>query len=324
VAVPDDSVVFIERLKWDRTPAYEAALIEDAPQNVRAFDVEEKFEPAPFNTGVAYAMESAVGFAMQDSFANMVQAEQPADVQTLELDRNPEMVLVVSPEPVIVTDVPEFMAEDSTSPAAVEYEEPVEIPMVELSEIERDVIEAEIRRLEQMVTSNPRNHFVWYRLGSQYRQLGLYDKAVGAFENAVSINSSNVAYVYQLGLACSAVGRHDDAVALFERVIAMDPNQSLAHASLGGYYRKNGNLELAQVYIERARNLLPRDESEYNRACVEAICGNTDLALELLEIALQIRQSYVNLARRDPDLDFIRSDSRFHALLTQYATQPVQ
>jgi hypothetical protein len=64
--------------------------------------------------------------------------------------------------------------------------------------------------------------------------------------------------------------------------------------------------------------LLDGEENEYNRACLEAICGNSDRALDLLEIALKNKQTYATWVRRDPDLDFIRSDSRFTALLAEY------
>ena len=117
------------------------------------------------------------------------------------------------------------------------------------------------------------------------------------------------------------VGRHDEAINVFEKVIEIDSRHGLAHAILGGYYRKNEFEELAQVHIEAARELIADNENEYNRACMESICGNADQSLVLLEIALKNKHSYVNLARKDPDLDFIRSDPRFHALLDKYAVK---
>jgi len=62
---------------------------------------------------------------------------------------------------------------------------------------------------------------------------------------------------------------------------------------------------------------LPRldAETEYNRACFEAICGNTDQAIDLLEQALVMKQTSPEWVRGDPDLDFIREDPRFQALV---------
>jgi len=44
-------------------------------------------------------------------------------------------------------------------------------------------------------------------------------------------------------------------------------------------------------------------------------CGNTDQAIELLKQALDLRQTSPEWVRGDPDLDFIRDDPRFQALV---------
>lgn len=235
---------------------------------------------------------------------------------------DPAPVMVITDKPEIVTKSPEFSAENITSSEAVQYEMLVEWPLVELSQDERLEIQTNIYKFKRMLEINPLSAFTWDTLGGNYKALGQYDEAIQAFQKAVSLDSTKAFYFHHLGLVYAAVGRYDDAIDAFERVIEVDPNHSLAHATLGGYYRKNGNEELAKEYIEKARNLLANDENEYNRACMEAICGNTDHSLELLELALKNKQTYVNWARKDPDLDFIRSDPRFHTLLAEYAMKP--
>jgi tetratricopeptide (TPR) repeat protein len=101
-------------------------------------------------------------------------------------------------------------------------------------------------------------------------------------------------------------------------VVEIDPDYSLAHATLGGYYRKLGLEELAQKHIGKAMKNIYDSENEYNRACLEAICGNTDHAIELLGVALKNKQTYVDWILRDPDLDFIRQDPRFKQLVSDY------
>jgi len=207
---------------------------------------------------------------------------------------------------------------------AVQYDTSIVLPVVELSQYERTSLQADIEKFKRVLEINPQNAFAWDTLGENYKALGQYDDALHAFQQAVRLDSRKAFYFHHLGLVYAVIGRMDDAIAAFERVIKIDPNHSLAHATLGGYYRKNGNVELAQKHIHRARNLMGADENEYNRACLEAICGNTEHSLELLEIALKNKQTYVNWARKDPDLDFIRNDPRFHTLLARYATQPSQ
>ena len=49
----------------------------------------------------------------------------------------------------------------------------------------------------------------------------------------------------------------------------------------------------------------------YNLACAEALLGETDAALEHLEMALRSRPALADLARDDGDLESIRDDPRF-------------
>jgi tetratricopeptide (TPR) repeat protein len=104
----------------------------------------------------------------------------------------------------------------------------------------------------------------------------------------------------------------------FQKVLELAPDHSLAHATLGGYYRKMGLDELAQKHLGKAMRNIYDSESEYNRACFEAIRGNVDQALELLRIALASKQTYAEWVLHDPDLDFIRDDPRFRKLVAEY------
>ena len=230
-------------------------------------------------------------------------------------------VMVITDKPEILTVSPEFLSENITDPEAVKYDLSINWPTVEISQAETLEIQSEINKFKRILEINPRNAFAWDSLGGNYKSLGQYEEAIDAFRKAVNLDSTKAFYFHHLGLVYSAVGRYDEAIDAFERVIEVDPNHSLAHATLGGYYRKKGNEELANEHIEKARSLLAKDENEYNRACMEAICGNTDNSLELLELALKNKQAYVNWARKDPDLDFIRSDPRFHALLAEYSVK---
>ncbi|MFN3743040.1 MAG: TPR end-of-group domain-containing protein [Anaerolineales bacterium] len=45
------------------------------------------------------------------------------------------------------------------------------------------------------------------------------------------------------------------------------------------------------------------------------MCGNADEALRLLQIAIEIKPSRRDWARRDPDFDNLRQDARFRALV---------
>ena len=157
------------------------------------------------------------------------------------------------------------------------------------------------------------------RSGNLYKSGGQYKEALLAYQQAISNDPSKALYHHHLALVYACEGRMEDAIDALQRVIEIDPDHGLAHAALGGYYRKMGLEELAQKHVGKAMKSIFDSENEYNRACLAAICGDTDQALRLLRVALQNKQTYVDWILRDPDLDFIRQDPRFKQLISDYA-----
>lgn len=311
---PNENIVSTEPLSWElnrsreeNMPGYDCQ-IDNVTHDVQTNDAEDKYRvdnEIPEILSMSVSHEAVVNNLVREDVVD----EALAAGSTVEETDSTE----------IVTDAPEFSSENLTSPEAVQYEIPVDWPMVELTHTERLEIQAEINRFKRVLEINPSNAFAWDSLGGSYKSLGQYNEAIESYQKAVSLDSTKAFYFHHLGLVYAAVGRYDDAIDAFERVIDVDPNHSLAHATLGGYYRKKGNEKLAKQHIEKARILLAKDENDYNRACMAAICGNTEQSLELLELALKNKQTYVNWAQKDPDLDFIRSDPRFHTLLAEYS-----
>jgi tetratricopeptide (TPR) repeat protein len=212
--------------------------------------------------------------------------------------------------------------------ASAQDDDPIELQAEPQGDLDRSMsdyrdqeskdIEVEIARFRRVVQINGRNAFAWDTLGTLYKSANRYKDAILAYQEAISINCTKAFYYYHLGLAYAADGRDEDAITAFQRVIEIDPDYSLAHATLGGYYRKMGLEELAQEHLGKAMKNIFDSENEYNRACLEAICGNADQAIELLRVALMNKQTYVDWVLRDPDLDFIRQDSRFKQLISEF------
>lgn len=322
-----DKTLFTEPLKWDLAPAYEMAIVESEPalKNEEPVMVTAQLEVnSPVLQLPAVASEISAPIAEA-----AMQEVTPVEVETLVVEETPAPVMIVAPEMELIPEEIVFHAEDVTSPEAVQYEAPTEVPVVDIPSVqltpaELDAIEIDIMKFRRVLDINPNNPFAWDTIGGLYKTTGQYNEAILAYQKATELDPEKAFYWHHLGLVYAADGRYEDAITAFQKVIEIDPNYSLAHATLGGYYRKRGMEELAQAHIEKAKSLLGVNENEYNRACMEAICGNSDRALELLEIALKNKQTYVNWAKRDPDLDFIRSDPRFHALLSEHATRPTQ
>lgn len=179
-------------------------------------------------------------------------------------------------------------------------------------------METEIAKFQRVVQINPRNAHAWDALGTLFKSTGRYRDAILAYQQAISSDSTKSLYYHHLGLVYACEGRDEDAIDAFQHVIEIDPEHSLAHATLGGYFRKMGLEDLAQKHIGKAMKSIFDSENEYNRACLEAICGHADQAIELLRVALKNKQTYVDWILRDPDLDFIRQDPRFKQLISDF------
>jgi tetratricopeptide (TPR) repeat protein len=187
-----------------------------------------------------------------------------------------------------------------------------------IRDAEEEIVLTE-EKLAKQIEINPRSATTWEALGTLYKTAGRYDEAIQAFEQAISIAPREVSYHHNLGLVYAAQGNNKDAFNTFQKVLELDPNHNLTHASLGGYYKKMGLDELAQEHIGKAMKHIYESENEYNRACLDAICGNIDQAIELLRIALENNQTYVDWVLSDPDLDSLRGDERFKQLIAEFS-----
>jgi len=173
--------------------------------------------------------------------------------------------------------------------------------------------------LSKKIEIDPRSATTWEALGTLHKNAGRYEEAIDAFQQAISIDPQNVSYYHNLGLVYSALGNNDDAFKTFQKILELDPGHSLAHASLGRFYKKEGLDELAQRHIEKAMKQIYHSENEYNRACLDAICGNNDQAIELLRMALENKQTHVDWMLHDPDLESLRDDERFMQLISEFS-----
>ncbi|WKZ34330.1 MAG: tetratricopeptide repeat protein [Anaerolineales bacterium] len=253
---------------------------------------------------------------------------------TLSADLRTNGVMLAAQETVVevidkraVFIVPDDVLEDDSKPPGVSNEvgaDLVNSPELRsnesLAEKEKNEpsIDHEIARLEQIIQGNPRNASKWDELGALYKSANRYKDAVLAYQQAVLLDSNCAEYHHSLGVVYAVEGRHEDAINCLKKVIAIKPDHGLAHATLGGYLRKMGLEELANQHIGIAVKNFIDDGNEYNRACLEALCGNVEQAVEYLRIALDTRQTLVEWILRDPDLDGIRFTPQFKQLIAEY------
>lgn len=174
-----------------------------------------------------------------------------------------------------------------------------------------------IPELQKAIQINPKTAFLHFGLADLYDQLGEKENAVAAAREASRLGPDNADYHRLLGylLAGLSTDRLEEAIAEFRRSIELDPNNKYGYAALGACYKRLGNETEYHRQLDIAARMDEPSEDEYFKASIEALCGNTDKAIDLLKLAFEKGLRSPDYAKRDPDFDFIRNEPGFKALV---------
>jgi TolB-like protein/Flp pilus assembly protein TadD len=179
------------------------------------------------------------------------------------------------------------------------------------------------REFATAIRLNPKLFEAHYFFGRACFQQGKHREAVEHYEEASRVRPED----YQTHMLCSfalaGLGRKTDAesalrrgLQVAERHLELNPDDAralyLSANALAQLGERARGLELAG----RALALDPDDSGVlYNVACVNAIAGQHDAALGLLEKAVRNGFGHKEWLEHDSDFDSIRTDPRFDALL---------
>jgi len=157
-----------------------------------------------------------------------------------------------------------------------------------------------------------------------YRQQRRGD-AIRFYEKALSLMASDFHSASMLASCYTAIG---DAAAAqraaqitlerAEKVLAQNQNDWSAIADGASALMTLGDMERAKQWMNRAMLLQPgRMEMRYNFACaLAAYLHEVDVALELLgPVFATLSLGFLNHTKVDPDLDPLRNDPRFQAMV---------
>ena len=188
--------------------------------------------------------------------------------------------------------------------------------------VNEEYAEAE-REFEKTIELNPNLFEAYYYFGLAHTSQGEFEKAAVMYLKAMEINPADYQPQIFLAQAYASLGRKQDemkarldSVDVVQRYLEMNPHDSRALIVGAIQLCIVGEKEKGLELTERA---LVQDENEpavlYNAACFYAMLGDIDRSLELL--ARAVEQGWGNRAwlETDSDLDSLRADSRFTALL---------
>ncbi len=116
---------------------------------------------------------------------------------------------------------------------------------------------------------------------------------------------------------------YNQASKILGEILKADQENAEAWQMLGYTLQSAGDLDRAIVIHKKAATFeTSKISAYYNLACAYALKNQTPLALEYLEKALEAGFGDESLLKQDPDLESIRGDKKFTALLARYATPP--
>ncbi len=155
-------------------------------------------------------------------------------------------------------------------------------------------------------------------------QQGKLEDAARLFEEACTVREDYQARFFAaqshaaLGHEAEARAGYEQALMVVRDHLALNPDDPRAATMLAVAACRLGQPEEGLKWAERAVEIDPEDAGVcYNVACLYALEGQADKALSCLEEAIARGFGRKDWIEHDPDLDSLRGDPRFEALLWQ-------
>ncbi len=163
----------------------------------------------------------------------------------------------------------------------------------------------------------PHNAAGWYSLGLLLAQdPARAREAEAAQRKAIALEPNNARYVYRLGLLLHEnLQRYEEAEAAYRHAIDLAPDDPFCYSGLVSLLIQQNRRADALAVVEKMRALLSAGEQWYGLAALDSLLGNIDAAIEFLKKAAREDNFNRTWATRDPDLELIRSDPRFGAIV---------
>ena len=171
---------------------------------------------------------------------------------------------------------------------------------------------AEMRRAEEL---DPLSAIIGINLGDMFVLARRYDEAIAQYKRTL-VRNPKFAYAYAaLSRAYGLKGMYAEAIAEARRYMDLD-NNSVAQGLLGLWLAKSGKRDEAMKLLAELKQESTRKYVQnYDFALIYIGLGNKDEALNYLEKHVTSRAETANTYAVAPELDELRSEPRFKAML---------
>jgi tetratricopeptide (TPR) repeat protein len=111
----------------------------------------------------------------------------------------------------------------------------------------------------------------------------------------------------------------DFEISFFENLLEKRPDFTEALVALGDAYTKKGRFQDGLRIDQQLAVLRPEDSLvQYNLACDYSLLHDADRSLQALHRAISLGYDDFSFMDKDQDLEFIRGDPRYKALVSQF------
>lgn len=183
---------------------------------------------------------------------------------------------------------------------------------------------------QRAVNLNPRLFEAYYFWARICFVEGKYAQSAELFEQASTVNPEDYQAASLRGFAFRVMGDLEAAREAEARALELVERHLKFHADdaravyLGAMSHLTlGNLEVAKQWARRAYAIAPDDSyNVYGQACFYSLIGETQDAIRYFEEALDAGFAHLEWVENDSDLDALRDDPRFQALIDRLRGHP--
>ena len=132
-------------------------------------------------------------------------------------------------------------------------------------------------------------------LGVAYKEMGKFDLAITAYEEALKINPNLAQARSNLGNLYNATGEYAKAIQQLQKSIELDPDLAEAHSNLAIVYTKTGKIDKACAEYKKALQIRPNLViAHYNLAVIYQKREELDLATKEFKQTIKFAPDHAN------------------------------
>ena len=149
-------------------------------------------------------------------------------------------------------------------------------------DIEKDR-EKYFRILKQMEQKYSKEKKIYYSLGLEYKERGLFKEAINEFQKTLQLDPEYGSALNEIAYTYANLNNFEKAIEYFENYVAVSPGDANPFDSMAELYFIMGKLEEAIEYFEKTLEIKPDFGSEWNIAYVLALRENYAEATQWIE-----------------------------------------